>query len=316
MRQERVGLVFAALCALNGAFVPAVAKLTTARADSLFIATATSAIAGACAALLLAATGELGWLTDRRRVPRLIAVGALGTALTSLLFFAGARRTSAIETVLCVQIESVYSLLLARLFLGHPLTPRRLGAVAAIVAGIALALNPSGFSGWLGVGLLLATPLGWQVSHLIVLRRLADVPARALTGARYVFGGAVLAVVWAACGGAGRLPPPAELARLAPILVLQGALLSFVGTLFWYETIKRLDLARSTAIVVPSVPLLSLGASLALLGEVAQPRQWLGLLLTAAGVLAFVTSPHSTAPDLPLGDHDAPIPATDSEPAG
>jgi drug/metabolite transporter (DMT)-like permease len=241
--------------------------------------------------------------------------GALGTALAHLLFYAGARRTTAIETVLCVQIESVYALFLARFFLGHPLTTRRLCAVGAIVAGIALALNPRGFSGWLGVALLLATPLGWQFSHLIVLRGLPDMPPRALTGARYVFGGAILVAVWVASGGIGRLPPPAELARLTPMLVLQGALLSFVGTLFWYETITRLDLARSTAIVVPSVPLLSLGASFVLLGEVAQPRQWLGLLLTAAGVLTFVTAPHSTAPDLPLGDHDAPIAATDSGPA-
>ena len=314
-RQERLGLAFAALCALNGAFVPAVAKLTTDRTEPLLVATATSVVAGACAALLLAATGELRRLADRRTAPRLVAIGALGTALAHLLFYAGARRTTAIETVLCVQIESVYALLLARFFLGHPLTPRRLCAVGAIVAGIALALNPSGFSGWLGVALLLATPLGWQLSHLIVLRGLPDMPSRALTGARYVFGGAILVAVWVASGGIGRLPPPAELARLWPMLVLQGALLSFVGTLFWYETITRLDLARSTAIVVPSVPLLSLGASFVLLGEVAQPRQWLGLLLTAGGVLTFVTAPHSTAPDLPLGDHDAPIAATDSGPA-
>jgi len=40
-RQERIGLVCAALCALNGAFVPAVAKLTTNAASPLFVATAT-----------------------------------------------------------------------------------------------------------------------------------------------------------------------------------------------------------------------------------------------------------------------------------
>ena len=314
-RRERLGLGFAALCALNGAFVPAVAKLTTNRADPLLVATATSIVAGVCAALLLAVTGELRRLADRRALPRLVAVGALGTALAHFLFFSGALRTTAIETVLCLQVESVYALFLARIFLGHPLTPRRLGAVAAIVAGIALALSPSGISGWLGVALLLATPLGWQFSHLIVLRGLAGEPPRALAGARYLFGGAILAAAWVAGGGIERLPQPAELARLVPLWVLQGALLSFVGTLFWYETITRLDLARSTAIVVPSVPLLSLGASFLLLGEVARPRQWLGLALTAAGVLAFVTAPHTTAPDLPLGDHETPLAATDSEPA-
>ena len=64
-----------------------------------------------------------------------------------------------------------------------------------------------------------------------------------------------------------------------------------VGTLLWYQTISRLDLGRATAIVVPSIPVLSLGASFLVLGEVATPRQWLGLLLTAGGVLAMVTGP-------------------------
>jgi drug/metabolite transporter (DMT)-like permease len=305
-RQERLGLGFAALCALNGAFVPAVAKLTTDRADPLFVATATTCFGALAAAVVLGARGELRQLADRRTAPGLVAIGALGTALAFLLFFAGAQRSSAIETVLCLQIESVYALVLARIFLGHPMTPRRLAAVAGIVGGIALALNPSGFSGWVGVALLLATPLGWVVSHLITLRALRGVPPRTLASARYLFGGAILTALWLAAGGASRLPPPAVLARLVPVLVLQGMLLSFVGTLFWYETIKRLDLARSTAIVVPSVPLLSLGASFLLLGEVAQPRQWLGLVLTATGVLAFVTAPHSTAPDLPLAEHDVP----------
>jgi drug/metabolite transporter (DMT)-like permease len=291
--QERLGLLFAGLCALNGAFVPAVAKLTTTDADPLFVAATTTIVAGLCAFAVLAFRGGAGALWERGERLPLLAIGLLGTAVTFVLFFEGASRTSAIETALCLQIEPVYSLLLARLFLGHPLTPRRLGAVAAIVVGIALAMNPSDFSGWLGNALLLATPLGWQVSHLIVLRGLPSVQPRTLTAARYVWGGLILAAVWLASGGVAKLPPTDEVLRALPILALQGAVLSFLGTMIWYEAIARLDLARCTAIVVPSIPLLSLGASFLLLGEVASARQWLGMLLTACGVVAFVTAPHA-----------------------
>ena len=294
-RQERLGLLFAGLCALNGAFVPAVAKLTTARGDAVFVATVTTVVAGVCALLLLAVLGEVAALWARGQRRALLGIGTLGTAVTFLLFFEGARRSSAVETALCLQIEPVYSLFLARLFLGHPLKPRRLAAVLAIVGGIALALNPAGFSGWLGNALLLVTPLGWQVSHLIVLRGLPSVQPRTLSAARYVYGGAVLALLWFASGGVARLPATPELLRMLPVLVLQGAVLSFLGTLVWYGAIARLDLARCTAIVVPSVPLLSLGASWLLLGEVASTRQWAGLLLTACGVVAFVTAPHATS---------------------
>jgi len=311
--QERSGLVFAALCALNGAFVPAFAKLTTGAADGLFVAAATSVFAGLAAAVLLAVRGELGRLFARGRLPYLLAIGALGTAVTFLLFYEGARRTSAILTALCLQSEPVYSLLLARVALGHPITPRRLAAVGGIVSGIALALNPAGASGWLGVAMLLATPLGWQLSHLIVLRGLRDVEPATLTGARYLFGGAILAAGWAASGGVARLPASDALARLVPVLALQGVVLSFVGTLLWYATIARLDLARATSIVVPSIPLLSLGASFLLLGEVAGPREWAGLTLTAAGVLAFVTAPDAHEPRVRVPSPTAPIAVVDPD---
>jgi drug/metabolite transporter (DMT)-like permease len=145
------------------------------------------------------------------------------------------------------------------------------------------------------------------------------VEPRTLTGARYLFGGAILAVVWAVGGGPGRLPPAPDLARMAPLLAVQGVGLSFVGTLLWYGTIARLDLARATSIVVPSVPLLSLGASFLLLGEVAVARQWVGLLLTAGGVLAFVTAPDAHEPSARVPTATAPIAVPDEEavePAG
>lgn len=307
-RQELGGLGFAALCVLTGALVPAFAKLTTGRADALLVATATS---------LFAALGALGWLFvrgslhelfDAARVPRLVGVGALGTACAYLLFFEGARRTSAVDAVLCLQSECAYSLVLARAFLGHPITARRLGATLLLLAGIALAIGDTAREGeWLGVGLLLATPLCWQVSHLIALRGLAGVRPRVLTGARYVYGGTVLAGLWLLAGGSSRLPSLDALASLLPLLALQGVVLSFLGTMLWYQTIERLDLARSTAIVVPSIPLLSIGASFVLLGEVARAGQWTGLALIGAGVLAFVTAPHPVLPRERIPSPSAPI---------
>ena len=72
------------------------------------------------------------------------------------------------------------------------------------------------------------------------------------------------------------------------MLVLQGLISFYFGTAVWYAAIARLDLARTTAIVVPSIPILSLGASFLLLGEVASPREWAGLLLCVGGVSVFV----------------------------
>ncbi len=293
--EERAGLVFAALCAVNGAFVPAVAKLTTNRADALFVAAATTLCAGAAALAVLALRGELALLVEPRIGPRLVLVGALGTGAAFWLFFQGARRATAIETVLCLQIEPAYALVAAWAVLGERPSARRLGAITLLLSGIALALGAGGVFSPAGVWLLLATPLCWQLSHLIVLRTLGGVPPAVLTGARYIYGGLVLGALWAFGGATIGLVPGAALAPLILALVVQGVVLSYLGTMMWYEAITRLDLARTTAIVVPSIPLLSLAATFVLLGEQPTLPQALGMALTAIGVLGFVTAPHAVS---------------------
>jgi drug/metabolite transporter (DMT)-like permease len=306
-RSDRVGLTFAGLCVANGAFVPAVARLTTDGAAPLFVAAATGLFAGLAAAVVLAARGELGQLVRRATAPRLALVGLLGTALAHALFYAGARRTSAIDTVLCLQAEPVYSLLVAWLFLGHRPSPRRVLSLAVLVGGIALAIGGGDAADPLGVGLLLLTPICWQASHLIVLRGLVGVPPQVLTGARYVWGGLLMTAWWWASGAETGLGE--GLAGRLPLLALQGVVLSYVGTLLWYQAISHLDLARCTAIVVPSIPLLSIGASFVLVDEVPTPSQWAGLLLTAGGVLAFVLAPHAVEVRERVPTQTAPIAA-------
>jgi drug/metabolite transporter (DMT)-like permease len=292
-REERLGLLFAALCAGLGAFGPAFGKLTTNAVDAGFTAAVTGVFAAVAAMAVLVARGELRELARADRLPRLVVVAALGTAAAFALFYEGAKRASAIDAVLCLQIEPAYSLVLSWLALGHRPTLRRVLAVVALLCGIAVAVGARELTGSVGVWLLLATPLAWQLSHLVVLRGLVGTPPAVLTGARYVFGSVLLAAWWLVSSGAGSAPGGAALASLLPLLAIQGVVLSFGGTMLWYQTIARLDLGRATAIVVPSIPLLSLGASFALLGEVATWRQWLGLALTLSGVVAFVTAPHA-----------------------
>ena len=313
-RAERLGLAFAGLCVLNGALFPAVAKLTTAGADALFVTMVTTLFGGGAAFVFLALRGGLGTLVDARNGPRLAAVGLLGTALAYGLFFEGARRSSALDTVLCLQVEPLYALLVAWLFLGHRLTLRRLAAAAVIGLGIVLALAGGGDSDPAGIALLLATPLCWQASHLVTLRGLRGVAPMVLTGARYLYGSLFIAAWWVLRGAETGLAPGDSLAGRLPLLAFQGVVLCFVGTAFWYQAIARLDLARATAIVVPSIPMASVLATFVLLGEAPGPRQWAGIALTAGGVLAFVTAPHAVERRERIPAPTAPI-AAPADPA-
>jgi len=248
-------------------------------------------IGAAFGALVLGVRGELRVLVQPLVAWRLLVVGALGTAAAYMLFFSGAQRTTAVEAVVCLQIEPVYAMLLAWLGLGHRPSVRRLFATVAVLAGIVLALGGPTFSLSVGAWFLLATPVCWQLSHLVVLRGLVGVPPSVLTGARYIYGGVLLALYWLVGGGAADVPPTPQIMPLLPMLTLQGVVLFYIGTLLWYQAVTRLDLARTTAIVVPSIPLLSLGASFILLGEVPSAFQAMGMLTTVTGVLVFVTAP-------------------------
>lgn len=289
-REERIGLLFAGLCALDGAFTAPLAKLNTGMADASFVAAAVVLFGALAAAAQLAVRGELGFLLRRDVVRGLVAIGFLGTAVAFLLYFEGSERSTAIETTLCVQIEPAYALLLSWVALGHTPTLARVIATAAILAGIAIAIGLEQAQGSAGVWLLLSTPLAWQLSHLVVLRTLRGVPPHVLAAARYLYGGAFLVAAWIARGGLTRIPDASLWPHLVPTLALQGVVLGWGGTLLWYNAIRRLDLARATSIVVPSIPLLSFGASFVLLGEVASAREWVGLALTAAGVVAYLRS--------------------------
>ena len=103
----------------------------------------------------------------------------------------------------------------------------------------------------------------------------------------------MLAVAWLVHGGTA-----AELAALRPglaLLALQGTVLAYLGTMVWYAAIARLDLARTTAIVVPSIPVLSLGATFVLLGEIPTARQALGTASDGRGGARLRDRPHADA---------------------
>ena len=288
--RERTGLVFAALCALNGAFVPSVAKLTTNYGSPLFVATATTVFAALFACMVAVVRGEWRPLFAARIGWRLALIGVLGTAIAFTTLYAGTKRSTAVETILCLQIEPLYSLFAAWAFLGQQPSRRRLAATGVILAGIVLAVGTRGFSGSSGVWFLLVTPLFWQSTHLIVLRGLGGIPPPVITAARYIHGSLAL-LAFTLVSGDWNMPPRPVLSTAIPLLALQGVVLSYMGTLVWYQAVTRLDLARTTAIVVPSIPVLSFAASFAILGEVPSANQWCGMALVAAGVLTFVTGP-------------------------
>lgn len=284
-RTERAGLAFAFAEILAVGLVPAFSKFAVSRIDPLLYSASAVCVAAAVSTGLAWGHGDLRQVFRPAVVPRLVLIALLGTTATTLLLFFGARLTDGVSAALLLQAEPVYSAALAWLIWRRPLPPRQAAGTALLIAGVALVLYNGAVTVGLGGLLILMVPLGWQLSHVLALGVMPPMSPRALTAARYIYGGAGLVVIQCALGGESI----ASLGwRGVGMSVFHGVVLFFCGTLFWYETIRRIDLARATAIVTPCEPVLSVALVWALLGGLPTGWQALGLALMVPGMLLVV----------------------------
>lgn len=285
-RRERIGLGFAGAEILAVGLVPAFSKYAVGRVDPLLYSAVAVTIAGCVAVALAAWRGELGRIVRGDLVVWLVPIAVLGTTATTLCLFYGARLTDGVSTALLLQVEPVYSLLLVKVFWRRTASRRQVLGTALVMAGISLVLYDGTLKIGLGGILIMLAPLGWQLSHVLALRVMPQTGPYAMTAARYVYGGAGLVLVQLMFGRSSASSLGSEGAAMA---LFQGVVLFFCGTLFWYETIRRLELARATALVAPCEPLMSLILVWLLLGGVPSLWQAAGCLLLAPGMWLVVT---------------------------
>src|SRR5215831_675733 len=130
------GLLFAISNVTISALQPVITRYAALKIDPLVFCASSVMIAAACAATILACTGEIGLLLEFRYLPRLIAISTAGTVATTLALIYGLRKIDAIAGVILLEIEPVYSLILATIFLKERPSRRQLLATATILAAI------------------------------------------------------------------------------------------------------------------------------------------------------------------------------------
>jgi drug/metabolite transporter (DMT)-like permease len=235
----------------------------------------------------------------RRDLPRVLGVAIAGGAIAPALLAWGLQRAGATVGALLLNLEAVFTVLLARAVFHEPIG-RRVGlAVAAMVAGgAALVLDSSRGAAWGlagGVAVAAAT-LGWAVDNTLT-RPLAErdplsvVAAKAGLGATFTLAAAVIA---------GESTPSA---RAALVLLACGAT-GYGLSLRLYLLAQRAIGAGRTGSVFALAPFI--GAALAVtVGE--RGATWWTLAaaaLFAAGVYLHLTERHDHAHVHEPIDHD------------
>lgn len=282
-----VGLTMAAMTTIIAAVQPVLMRFGAERLDPLLYAAGCTVVAALCVLPVLHVRGELGLLVDPRYRVRLFVMSIAGTVVTTLTLVFGLRQIDAIPGTLLLQSEPVYSLLLATLFVGERPSLRQVSATVIVLCGIGSVLGAGGaYSPAWAAMLVGVTPLFWQTAHILSLPAMPPLSPVCITGARYGYAAAVLALVLAVVNPAAitGLGDPVVLATIAAT----GAVVYFLGSLTWYSAISRLSLTWTTALVIPGVPLLSTLFAMVFLGERATARELIGIFVSIAGILLLV----------------------------
>lgn len=246
----------------------------------------TAAVYGAALVLVLwrqpAALGQIA------RTPALIGL-AIASGLTNACFNWGVSIGEVVRVVLLFYLMPVWSLLLARWWLGEALRPASVALMALAIVGAALILAqpgsgvpmPASGADWLG----LAGGLCFAATN-VLLKRQAQTQADARAAAMFA-GGIILpagvALIAAALSQPVPLPAPTASAWLPLALLAIAFLLSNLALQYGAARLP----ARVTSVVMLSEVVFAAMSAAWIAGEMMSGRQWLGAaLIIAAGLVS------------------------------
>ncbi len=227
--------------------------------------------------------------------PMLALMGFVGIFVHQLLQSYGLTTTTAVRAGWLIGLIPIWSALIAGLFLGERfglaksfgLVAGFAGAVVVVTRG-RLGTESLALPATRGDLLILASTLNWAIYTTLghgTIRRLGSL--RATTGAMFL-GWLMLAPLF--LQGAGwQEYPRLSAAGVAAVLFL-GLGASGLGYLFWYGALQRIETARVAAFLYIE-PLVTLAASMAVLGEEVHAATVVGGLMVLGGVALVQRAP-------------------------
>ncbi|NIO44497.1 MAG: EamA family transporter, partial [Candidatus Aenigmarchaeota archaeon] len=209
-------------------------------------------------------------------------IGFFGTTITFILLFFGARMTSGINTAILLQTEPIYSIFLSYFLLKERITKKQIFSTILILIGVVTVVYSGTFSLNLGDLFIILTPLFWQISHLLSKKSIKRLGTFFIQGGRYLSAGLTMLLISTLIGSNqfGVLYKPAE---LSSILII-GFVVAGIGSLAWYESIKRINLSKATAMISP-YSVLSVILAWFILSELPSIYQIIGLIFVLVGML-------------------------------
>jgi len=281
MKTETVGMIFAIIQLIAAGFQPVFTKFAVERIDPLFAASMASLVGCMIPLIFLAKHKGLNMFLKLKNLKDVYIIGFFGTTMTFILLFFGAQMTSGINTAILLQTEPIYSIFLSYFILKEKITIKQIFATILILIGVITVVYGGTFSLNLGDLLIILTPFFWQISHLLAKKSIKRLGTFFIQGGRYLTAGLTMLLISTLIGSNqfGILSKPAE---LSSILII-GFVVAGIGSLAWYESIKRINLSKATAMISP-YSVLSVILAWFILSELPSIYQIVGLIFVLLGM--------------------------------
>ncbi len=279
MDSKHMGIL-AVLCAsVMWAIEPVLAKLSYQNSDFLHTS-AIRAFVVTGVALAYMAMKRASPVVERKQLPVLAYIGIIGTLFADLLYFFAMTKIPVVNVVLIGHMQPVFIILIGFLVMREERLTRfdYTGITLMMFSALLVSTRtPGNFVslkfGNMGDLLVLVSTIAWATAAIAVRKYLRGMNAGVITFYRFFIASAAFAVYLAATS---------KIAVANVYQVMVGIVVG-VGTIFYYEGLKRIKAAQVSALEL-SAPFFAAVIAFVVLKEMLTSMQIAGLLLLFSGV--------------------------------
>ena len=217
--------------------------------------------------MLLAATIILGKgpaiLRGRNHIAKFLWIGVIGTSVPVVMIAYGVS-LSTVSNSFLLQTEFIYSMLLSYMLLRERISGEQILLTVLSFLGVVLILT-DGVIKTINIGdvLFLASPLFYQLAHVVAKGVLRKVDPLVVVMYRLLIGGLTLLLISVVLGH----DPSSEISSSQAISVTFYSSLSFsLANSLWYYGVKHINLSKATSIMI-AYPFVSVFLAVFMIGE-------------------------------------------------
>ncbi len=298
LSNERVGELMVGGETVLYSLFPILIAYTTKLMPPILFAGLSTLVAAVALFVYMFVKRETKKIKDLRTIKYAVGVAMFIIIIPAILIFVGSSKTSGINTSILLQSEIFFTFVICGIFTNESITFRKILGAILMAAGALFILFNGTFAVNSGDLLIIAGTLFYPIGNIIAKKALAFSTPSVILFIRSLLGGIVLLIIssqfekWT-------LPLEQIISNNYLFILANGVLIYAVSKVFWYESIKRIDISKAILISIGAYPAISLLFAFLFLREVPTIFQTVGLIVILFGIYQIIEKRKKSAYEVP-----------------